>query len=157
MLGIHWQLVDSLQKVPAIFKTSPRHNLHHEPKLVYNTITKIEIANAYLALIGKLWDVYLQYFENNIYSTKCLWWRIYNFRHKIFCILFVSGRTCVSAWSMPSGFKGQITGEMTCSGQLHQGAVSIRKTVLPGMAILMLKIRRPNGRLIFNMEIAIRR
>ena len=36
----------------------------------------------------------------------------------------------------------------------NQGAVSIRKTVLPGMAIPMLKIRRPNGRLIFNMEIA---
>ena len=41
------------------------------------------------------------------------------------------------------------------SGKL--GAVSIRKTVLPGMAIPMLKIRRPNGRLIFNMEITIRR
>ena len=37
------------------------------------------------------------------------------------------------------------------------GAVSIRKTVLPGMAIPMLKIRRPNGRLIFNIGIAIRR
>ena len=37
------------------------------------------------------------------------------------------------------------------------GAVSIRKTVLPGMAIPMLKIRRPNGRLIFNMEITIHR
>ena len=37
------------------------------------------------------------------------------------------------------------------------GAVSIRKTVLPGIAIPMLKIRRPNGRLIFNMEIAIHR
>ena len=37
----------------------------------------------------------------------------------------------------------------------NQGAVSIRKTVLPGMAIPMLKIRRPNGRLIFNMEMAI--
>ena len=35
------------------------------------------------------------------------------------------------------------------------GAVSIRKTVLPGMAIPMLKIRRPVGRLIFNMGIAI--
>ena len=33
----------------------------------------------------------------------------------------------------------------------YQEAVSIRKTVLPGMAIPMLKIRRPNGRLIFNM------
>ena len=41
--------------------------------------------------------------------------------------------------------------------EIHLGAVSIRKTVLPGMAIPMLKIRRPNGRLIFNMEIAIRR
>ena len=40
---------------------------------------------------------------------------------------------------------------------VNQGGVSIRKTVLPGMAIPMLKIRRPNGRLIFNMEIAIRR
>ena len=39
----------------------------------------------------------------------------------------------------------------------YQGAISIRKTVLPGMAIPMLKIRRPNGRLIFNMEITIRR
>ena len=38
---------------------------------------------------------------------------------------------------------------------VNLGAVSIRKTVLPGMAIPMLKIRRPNGRLIFNMEIAI--
>ena len=38
---------------------------------------------------------------------------------------------------------------------LIQGAVSIRKTVLPGMAIPMLKIRRPNGRLIFNIGIPI--
>ena len=36
-----------------------------------------------------------------------------------------------------------------------QGPVSIRKTILPGMAISMLKIRRPLGRLIFNMGIAI--
>ena len=35
------------------------------------------------------------------------------------------------------------------------GAVSIRKTVLPGMTIPILKIRRPYGRLIFYMEIAI--
>ena len=44
-----------------------------------------------------------------------------------------------------------------CTENEHLGAVSIRKTVLPAMAIPMLKIRRPNGRLIFNMEIAIRR
>ena len=37
----------------------------------------------------------------------------------------------------------------------YLGAVSIRKTVLLGMAIPMLKIRRPTGRLIFNMGIPI--
>ena len=46
----------------------------------------------------------------------------------------------------------------TRGGQAQDlGAVSIRKTVLPSVAIPMLKIRRPNGRLIFNLEIAIRR
>ena len=44
-----------------------------------------------------------------------------------------------------------------CHIDVDLGAVSIRKTVLPGMAIPMLKIRRPNGCLIFNMEIAIRK
>ena len=49
------------------------------------------------------------------------------------------------------------------TGMFHEandnslGAISIRKTVLPGMAIRMLKIRRTLGRLIFNMEIAIGR
>ena len=47
--------------------------------------------------------------------------------------------------------------EMYLKFRRNLGAVSIRKTVLPGMAIPMLKIRRPNGRLIFNMEITIRR
>ena len=37
------------------------------------------------------------------------------------------------------------------------GGVSIRKMVLSGMVIPMFKIRRPNGRLIFNMGITIRR
>ena len=45
-------------------------------------------------------------------------------------------------------------GHQSLSGA-NVGAVSIRKTVLPGMAIPMLKIRRPTGRLIFNMEMAI--
>ena len=52
---------------------------------------------------------------------------------------------------------GLLPDKFTDTNVHHQGAVSIRKTVLPGMAIPMLKIRRPNGRLIFNMEIAIRR
>ena len=55
---------------------------------------------------------------------------------------------------MPPGLNELMT---ALAPACHQGAVSIRKTVLPGMAIPMLKIRRPNGRLIFNMEIAIRR
>ena len=39
--------------------------------------------------------------------------------------------------------------------QIMLGAVSKRKTILLGMAIPMLKIRRPTGRLIFNMGIPI--
>ena len=57
--------------------------------------------------------------------------------------------------SLQTQFDGNNT--LLYQNPCHQGAVSIRKTVLPGMAIPMLKIRRPNGRLIFNMEIAIRR
>ena len=57
--------------------------------------------------------------------------------------------------------KEHIWEELVCAVNMMDyrqlGAVSIRKTVLPGMAIPMLKIRRPNGRLIFNMEITIRR
>ena len=37
----------------------------------------------------------------------------------------------------------------------HQGPVSIKRPSYLGMAIPMLKIRRPLGRLIFNMVIAI--
>ena len=44
---------------------------------------------------------------------------------------------------------------LQCNIQRYQGAVSIRKTVLLGMVIPMLKIRRPTGRLIFNMGIPI--
>ena len=59
-------------------------------------------------------------------------------------------RSFMTLWGLPVG---RLVGYWDGA----QGAVSIRKTVLPGMAIPMLKIRRPNGRLIFNMEIAIRR
>ena len=55
------------------------------------------------------------------------------------------------------GVPGQYHSGWCCGSLRRQGAVSIRKTVLPGMAIPMLKIRRPNGRLIFNMEITILR
>ena len=74
-------------------------------------------------------------------------------------------------WEVPGGeemqeFPELLSGHATSVGigavttptgaqRVTQGAVSIRKTVLPGVAIPMLKIRRPNGRLIFNMEIAI--
>ena len=65
-------------------------------------------------------------------------------------------------WPVNSSHKWPVTRKMFQFGDVimycwYQEAVSIRKTVLPGMAIPMLKIRRPNGRLIFNMEIAIRR
>ena len=51
-------------------------------------------------------------------------------------------------WAWTNGCVNNQTIEML-------GAVSIRKTVLLGMAIPMLKIRRPTGRLIFNMGIPI--
>ena len=57
--------------------------------------------------------------------------------------------------SSPEGWGVKISSALLALCVRGLGAVSIRKTVLPGMAIPMLKIRRPNGRLIFNMEIAI--
>ena len=73
---------------------------------------------------------------------------MYEFLIPIVCVYFSSKILCGDSITSV-----QMTDEMS----RNQGAVSIRKTVLPGMAIPMLKIRRPNGRLIFNMEIAIRR
>ena len=76
----------------------------------------------------------------------------------------------IHRWAVNSPHKGPVTRKMfpfydvimgvglrRPSNISELGAVSIRKTVLPGMAIPMLKIRRPNGRLIFNIGIAIRR
>ena len=77
-------------------------------------------------------------FPNTFYSMVTAWC-------KINCVFQLIHRGLI--WYMIDRFGSTRT----------QGAVSIRKTVLPGMAIPMLKIRRPNGRLIFNMEIAIRR
>ena len=59
--------------------------------------------------------------------------------------------TVSSPWTQFSAIQLKTFGENIL------GAVSIRKTVFPGMAIPMLKIRRHSGCLIFNMEIAIRR
>ena len=73
----------------------------------------------------------------------------------ILSILFRSIKTRLCHNCLQTGENTKITRwDLRCQ---DQGAVSIRKTVLPGMAIPMLKIRRPNGRLIFNMEITIRR
>ena len=51
--------------------------------------------------------------------------------------------------------QGKLPSDEQSELMLTQGAVSIRKTVLLGMVIPMLKIRRPTGRLIFNMGITI--
>ena len=78
------------------------------------------------------------------------------------CGVFESALFSFSVWSalvinLLAKFSTQPCEILSCTDKLdwNQGAVSIRKTVLPGMAIPMLKIRRPNGRLIFNMGIAI--
>ena len=68
-------------------------------------------------------------------------------------IIYIMKETILS--DIQPGMKNNLSAK--ASHRRSLGAVSIRKTVLPGMAIPMLKIRRPNGRLIFNMEIAIRR
>ena len=70
-------------------------------------------------------------------------------------------RAGIAVWMMRQSIIKGLSQDCSNSSALNSsanalGAVSIRKTVLPGMAIPMLKIRRPNGRLIFNMEIAIR-
>ena len=78
------------------------------------------------------------------YGTGALW--DLGDRSEIICILY----------GLNSIFNTNARELRPCFNSL-QGAVSIRKTVLSGMAIPMLKIRRSNGRLIFNMEIAIRR
>ena len=67
--------------------------------------------------------------------------------------------SCYSAWVTYLRFISITDINMPCMRLqgCHLGAVSIRKTVLPVMSNPMLKIRRPNGRLIFNMEITIRR
>ena len=64
-----------------------------------------------------------------------------------------SFRELLCGGAISRNFKGILTDSFEISWK--RGAVSIRKTVLPGMAIPMLKIRRPNGRLIFNMGIPI--
>ena len=103
--------------------------------------------------------------NNNCWSLRCSWSiacrRCSNY---IFILDLTSG---FNGWGKNNYMMRQETSkfgdlvhillEILQSVLRLQGAVSIRKTVLLGMAIPMLKIRRPNGRLIFNMEIAIRR
>ena len=64
--------------------------------------------------------------------------------------------TCAMGYLVTPGLNEMADNSMsTKTKEWILGAVSIRKTVLLGMAIPMLKIRRPLGRLIFNMGIAI--
>ena len=97
---------------------------------------------------------------------RCYWniWQTANICSYFFCqythrrivMLFVSW-PLNNPWIMTVMFHRLSIAVCVHNPTVLQGAVSIRKTVLPGMAIPMLKIRRPNGRLIFNMGIAIRR
>ena len=78
--------------------------------------------------------------------------RIMDLVHPFFIFVVVRQFSC---FTLPTSF--MVILPALGQSYARTGAVSIRKTVLPGMAIPMLKIRRPNGRLIFNMEIAIHR
>ena len=103
----------------------------------------------YLALTGELWGVVYEYYWEiwpHYNDTSLSMWPDLRYQYACKC----PGTLWCQTFSRHSAVASSTELE-------HQGAVSIRKTVLPGMAIPMLKIRRPNGRLIFNMEIAIRR
>ena len=102
--------------------------------------------NLWYIYVFRVWWVYI--FIYYIYILYSLYTGLHVWVECIPCFLTVSasGQT----------YK-QIDKKGRALSHRHQGAVSIRKTVLSGMAIPMLKIRRPNGRLIFNMEITIRR
>ena len=70
----------------------------------------------------------------------------------------IHGRFSLTAVKVREGTSNSIphkTVEVLINHVQYLGPVSIRKTVFPGMGIPMLKIRRPVGRLIFNMGIAI--
>ena len=106
----------------------------------------------YVLVFNEVWNISL-YFLMHI-LTLLLLRAAYSWRSTLkrkFCQndIFVS----VYFHSMASYDLTALPGhqELCCK----QGAVSIRKTVLLGMAIPMLKIRRPTGRLIFNMGIPI--
>ena len=73
------------------------------------------------------------------------------------CMLSTSVPSLLYAILLQFNFIDMMPNHRQAKGLCKQGAVSIRKTVLPGVAIPMLKIRRPNGRLIFNIGIAIPR
>ena len=74
------------------------------------------------------------------YVLHSNWYILCPFQQRLHCVIFVSKMQRMALLQTTS---------------IHQGAFSIRKTVLPGMGIPMLKIRRPVGRLIFNMGITI--
>ena len=113
--------------------------------------------------IGKKTHTYTRYGHLCVPKCPCMDWNTKKIPHKLWS--FVSKCPCMdcsflyNTTSVPSFLVQLVILWLFCFMCSHRelGAVSIRKTVLPGMAIPMLKIRRPNGRLIFNMEITIRR
>ena len=123
-------------------------------KCALTSVTKFYMTLKYISFtcypLDGLWNVH-----------TCVVFEIETFLKTLICMsesyVHVSiWKFIVWLWAIILLYRG-FTRETKCCPSLLQGAVSIRKTVLPGMAIPMLKIRRPNGRLIFNMEIAIRR
>ena len=127
------------------------------------------LSSASLAFVREIhrWPVSSPLKRASNAENSSLWWRhhdtprcfhimisLFKHQHIIYIYIYIYIYTCVR--STPCNICW-IQKRAARSVSKILGAVSIRKTVLPGMAIPMLKIRRPNGRLIFNMEIAIRR
>ena len=133
--------------------TSLANRLMHDQKVVINCKPHIILLRtSYFMLYSSIFTNNGLFSLNNQMSHKCeaqaLW---HHLCQKLFLLLQIDAKLIFNYeyyhW-LPIPCHPIFT---------LQKAVSIRKTVLPGMAIPMLKIRRPNGRFIFNMEIAIRR
>ena len=93
--------------------------------------------------------------ENDIWSFIPNLWKMQKFCNQF--LLETSGPVLMGSYCLPNMADcfeewKKVQQIMDIHKTRFQGAVSIRKTVLPGMAIPMLKIRRPNGRLILTWK-----
>ena len=124
------------------------HAYIHQYIYIYEYISR-NVYSVNIIIYNHQRYVIIPFPHRQLYLRIYVWWPILLSDRKLFW--YVGYKSSKYGYSLQLVWSSKIR-----VGKIL-GAVSIRKTVLPGMAIPMLKIRRPNGRLIFNMEITIRR